>query len=813
MTKLQFYLFDISYKIVDEKPVVYLYGKTYDGRQVCVFDRTFKPYFYAVPKQGVQITDKIKQIEIDYSNEKFFVTSVESETKNVLGKKTQMLKVYVNLPKGVPLIKDILKDWEGINAVYEYDIRFERRYLIDRGIIPLSLITIEVEPAASKSRVPVFEAMGVPEMSDETAKNPRMLAVDIETYNPSEKRSNPEKDPIVMIGFYSENFEKVITWREFATKEGFIEFVKSEAELLERFKEVVESFKPDIITGYFSDGFDFPYLKTRAHKYKINLDIGLDFSELQVKGRYAAESEIRGIVHLDIFQFIRRVVSRSLKTDVLTLDAVAGELIGEQKKHVDMDKLAYIWDSGGHELENFCSYNLRDAQITYQLAIKLMPNIIELVKIVGLPIYDLTRMSFSQLVEWYIIKQAKQFNEIILNRPHFSQTEERLKRTYKAAFVYEPKPGLYNNIALFDFRSLYPTIIVSYNVSPDTMNCKCCEEKQKAPLEKNIWFCTRKKGFLPAILEDLVTRRMRVKEIIKQAGKDALLIARSEALKVLSNAFSGYLGFHAARWYSIECIESVTAWGRYHINDVISKAKAKGFEVLYGDTDSVFLLMGDKSKDTAEAFLNEVNAQLPNLMELELQGFYPTGLFVSAKLGSYGAKKKYALLGENGELIIKGFETIRRNWSPIAKETQRTVIEIILKTGDCERALEYVRGVIRGLKENKVSIAAVTINTQLQKSIGEYETIAPHVAAAKLMQEKGIDVGPGTLVRFVVCKGGGKIREKVKLPEDAQQSDYDSEYYIDNQIVPSIERLFSILGRTKEDLVGQKQSTLGSFVK
>ncbi len=814
MTRIQFYLLDIIYKTADSRPIIHLYGRTIDGKQICAIDTSFRPYFYAIPKSGAGAKDKIRKLELEYDHKKFHVVDVEVVSKYLIGQKKEALKIYVNLPKGVPLIKDILKDWDSIESVYEYDIKFTRRYLIDKGITPLSLIAVEGEIVSGKSKIPMIEIKGEPEISGESMQDMKVLAMDIETYNPRGKRSNPDKDPIIMIGLYSENFEKVITWKEFKTKETFIEFVKSEAELLERFKEAVESFKPDIITGYFSDGFDFPYILKRARKYKLEMDIGLDFSEPSLTGRAVAETKITGIIHLDIFQFIRRVISRSLKTDTYTLSAVTEELLGEQKAKVDIENLVEVWDKHLDELEAYCKYNLRDAQLTYDLCVKLLPNIIEFVKIIGLPIHDLTRMSFSQLVEWFIIKQTSNFNEIILNKPLFSQTEDRLKKSYQAAFVYEPKSGLYQNIAIFDFRSLYPSIIVSYNVSPDTMNCECCEEIQKAPLEtKRIWFCTKKKGFLPSILEDLITRRMRIKEIIKKSGNEPLLAARSEALKVLSNSFSGYLGFYAARWYSIECIESATAWGRYHINKLIDTAKEKGFDVLYGDTDSVFLLMGEKTRGQAEAFLEHVNSRLPGLMELEFDGFYPMGIFVNVKFGAYGAKKKYALLDENNKITIKGFETIRRNWSLIAKETQKHVIKIILETGQAEKALGHVRDVIADLKNNNIPIDKVILHTRLQKELDDYGTISPHVAAAKLMQEKGIDVGTGSVIKFIIGKGAGKIRDRIKLPEDSTQQDYDPDYYINNQVIPSVERLFSVFGYSNEDFTGQKQSTLGSFVK
>ncbi len=297
------------------------------------------------------------------------------------------------------------------------------------------------------------------------------------------------------------------------------------------------------------------------------------------------------------------------------------------------------------------------------------------------------------------------------------------------------------------------------------------------------------------------------------AKKDPMLVAREQSLKLLANSFYGYLGFFNARWYSIESARSVTAWGRYHIQRVIEKAKDEGFRVIYGDTDSVFLTLEGKKTDNAVKFVEKINRNLPGVMELEFEGYYPSGLFVSAKMGEAGAKKKYALLNNKGDIEIKGFETVRRNWSFVAKEVQKNVLKIILKENNPEKALKYVKKVINEMREHKVPLEKVVIHTQLQKEIGDYVAVGPHVAAAQIMKNKGIDVGPGTIIKFVVGKGKGRIKDKVKLPEDISQDDYDPEYYINNQILPSVDRIFDALGVDKKELTDKEgQKKLGSFL-
>ena len=305
---------------------------------------------------------------------------------------------------------------------------------------------------------------------------------------------------------------------------------------------------------------------------------------------------------------------------------------------------------------------------------------------------------------------------------------------------------------------------------------------------------------------------MRVKEILRTDESNVMLKARENGLKLLANSFYGYLGFAVARWYSLESARSVTAYGRYYIKKVISEAQAYKLRVIYSDTDSVFLTLDGKTKEEVMKFAEKVNLSLPGLMELEYEGLYPRGIFVSAKEGSYGAKKKYALLSEDGVIKIRGFETVRRNWSVIAKEVQEKVLEIILTKNDQQEAFAYVKNIIHDLRDNKIPLDKVIMYTQLQKDIGDYDSIAPHVAVAKKMQQKSILVGPGSMIKFIVTKGNGTIGERAKLVDEVKQNDYDPDYYVNNQIIPSVDKIFDILGYSKEELLESKdQSKLGEF--
>lgn len=824
MAKFQFYPTDLSYKVIRDRAAIYMYGRTTDGKQICIVDEDFEPYCYVVPKTTADMNtlkQRIKEVRDD-KKETFEVIKTETVTKIFGVKERTAIKVVTNLPKAIPTLKDQFRDLPDVESVVEADILYTRRYLIDKKIVPLLLTDVEAEALSNrteKTRVPIFKATSIQQTSNDTLSDLRILGFDIETYNPAGKVSDPERFPIVMIALYGaskgETFSKVITSKRFKTDHDYVEFVEGEAELIERFKELVAEYGPDILTGYYSDGFDFPYILKRASKYKIKIDINLDYEHpVSTRGKLSGV-ETTGIIHLDILSFIRRILSRKMKTDSFTLDNVAEELLGEKKDDVDIEKLAEYWDEASDKLSDFAKYNLKDAKLTFDLCEKVLPNIIELVKLVGQTIKDTSKMPFSQLVEWYLMRRSSDFNQFIPNKPGHKTLTERMHKRVQGAFVFEPVPGIYDNVVVFDFRSLYPSIIVSHNISIETLNCDCCTDTERVPIEGyDLRFCKKREGFFSSVLEDVIKRRMRVKEIMKNAdpAKKVFLDARQESLKVLSNSFYGYLGFFGARWYAKDCARSVTAYGRHYIHKVIDTAEAQGLRVLYSDTDSVFLHLGDKPEKEALKFADNINAELPGLMELEFEGRFPRALFVAIKDSELGAKKKYAMIDDNNNMTIKGFETVRRNVSNIAKDTQKEVIRILLKENNKEKAVNFVKDVIQRLKDKKIPTDQVIITTRLSKPIEQYDAIGPHVAAAKRLEKRGNEIYAGMKIEYVIVTGKEKIRDRAKLPDEVKDGQYDVDYYLNNQVLPALEQILDVFDEDIHEIAeGKEQSKLGSF--
>lgn len=211
-------------------------------------------------------------------------------------------------------------------------------------------------------------------------------------------------------------------------------------------------------------------------------------------------------------------------------------------------------------------------------------------------------------------------------------------------------------------------------------------------------------------------------------------------------------------------------------------------------------------KSQAQKFLKYLNSTLPESMELEYEGFYRRGFFVS--------KKRYAVI-EDGEIIAKGLELVRRDWAPIVKNTQKSVLMAILEEGNSDKAIAEVKKVLKKIKNGQVDKKEMIIHTQITKPLDQYKQVGPHVVAARKIEEHGIKVTRGTIIQYIIVKGKGSISQRAVPYEYSEGYEYDKDYYIHNQLIPAIERIMYSFGYTKKDLEdmarGEVQQSLDAF--
>ncbi len=512
-----------------------------------------------------------------------------------------------------------------------------------------------------------------------------------------------------------------------------------------------------------------------------------------------------GRVHVDMYTVVKFVsvvgaAEHLLKLNSYTLKNVYEAISDDKKISVEKKSIWKLWDGSDDDLELLAEYNLNDSYALMKVYTTFIPIMIELSRTTGNVLSDVSVSTTGQLVEYLLMRYARRYNEIIPNKPSEYEIEERLKNPIIGAYVKTPDPGIYENLAIFDFRGLYPSIIISHNIDPSTL-CADCKEYFESPTGAK--FDKNRKGISPMILELLINQRKEVKKAYKKDPNNIFLGSRSQALKITANSFYGYLGYARSRWYSRDCASSVTAWGRQYIAKTIEEAEKAGFKVIYGDTDSIVILLGSRSADEALAFLKAFNASLPGAMELELEDFFVRAVFVGKKneKAQAGAKKKYAMLSTSGRIKIRGFELVRRDWSSIARETQRKVLETILREGSAEQAAEIVKDVVQRLRSGSVPLKELAINTQLRKGMDKYDSKSPELSAAKKAVEAGVkskDEVEHAVISYVITSHGNSVSDKAELEEMAK--DYDADYYINSQVMPAVMKILKELNYSEDEL-------------
>lgn len=581
--KTKFIPVDYDYFDFEGRNYAKIIGRDDAGKRVCLID-SCDVYFWAVLRDNVnekqiqKLKDRIEKIQLSIKGRRTKVENVELHSKKFLGKEVKALKIFATNYKDLHDIADEL-GMDEIEKRRGYDLGFVTHYIIEKKIVPLNWYEIEGEILNNSQEfggidsaldVDLCVKLTSSKEIDKREFSPKVLAFDIET---DEFRIG--KGKILMISLISDNFKKVITWKRVKEKIDFVEYVKDEAELIEKFVEYVKKISPDFITGYFSDGFDMPYLKARAEENGVKLSIGLDGSQPIFHRGNILTCKVDGIVHIDLLRFVNTAYSQYMQSETLSLNDVAKEFLGDTKKGFEFKSTSEMSES---DWKDYFGYNLHDSTLTYKLFLKFWPDLLEFSRVMQEPTFDVSRNGMSKNVEDYIIHNLSKFNEIPEKRPgHDEIGKRRVREKYEGAFVFQPTPGLYEDVVFFDFTSYWPSIIVTFNLSSSTL----LEKKEKDSLEVNIGndkiYFSKKPGFFPEMLKEIILLRKKYKAELKKK-EDAITKARSNAFKLLANASYGYQGFFGARYYCPEASAATTSISRDFIKKMIEDIDKSKFK-------------------------------------------------------------------------------------------------------------------------------------------------------------------------------------------------------------------------------------------
>ena len=768
---LDFWLLDLNHEAHEGRSAIWLWGVTHDDKRVLVIDANFQAYFYLLPKRDQNIDQLKERIEKEKPHPS--VDGAVIEQKKRLGKERQVLRVFCRDPETLEKCARECVKQLGVETSFEEKLRYSIKYQIEFEIRPCQWYKVEgtqssIDPEKHHvDKVFVTSEHPTP-IPKENAPKLRLLSFSILAFSPTGSPS-PSRDPV-----------RLVAWK---TKENKADTIRSEKnsddELIEGFSKIQQESDPDVVFSFGGNTFDWPYLIKRANKTKAKLSVGRD--DGPARQSLYGHFSLTGRANVDLLDFSQDLYDVKIKT----VENVA-RYLGVEASTPAIDETEY-YDRWTHQDRSGLVEQMK-AQATsiFNVGEDALDYALQLSNLSALPPDQVLAAAVGFRVDNYMMLEAHKLGELIPGR------EELNIIPYKGAIVLEPSVGLHDNVAVLDFSAMYPSLIVKYNISPDTLVNQGSDGVFEVP-EVGHHFRKNPPGFYKIVLSQLIASRQAAKrEAAKRprgTPEHKILKAREKATKVITNATYGYAGWAGSRWYSREVAESAAALGRDTINRSIDIAKNLGLKVLYGDTDSLFVEYEEK---LVNQFIKEIDKNLG--LEINLGQLYKRILFTEAK-------KKYAGLLDDGELDVVGMEAIRGDWSNLARNVQNEVLKLVLQDGNPARARSYVTSLIKDLESAKVPKSSLVIWKTLTKRPDEYEVNAPHVEVARKMAKEGWPVTVGDKVGFIITKKPGKLYQKAEPHFKVSLDQVDYEYYVHNQIIPAATRVLEVFGIAEKDLL------------
>ena len=686
-------------------------------------------------------------------------------------------RVEVASPGDVPLWRERLSA-AGIPC-FEADVRFAYRLLIDRGLRG----SVEIEgPARSGAGADVL--FDDPRLAPgDWSPRLTVLSLDLET--------DPAGREIYSIALAGCGAAEVLlrTPPGSSCPDGALP-CPTERELLAALARRVREIDPDVLTGWNVVDFDLAVLERAAARCGLTLELGRGPGPLRVRSadRGPSRAVLPGRLVLDGIELLRGAFVRM---ESYALDAVARQVLGRRKTIVSDDRAGEIRRLFREDRQALVEYNLNDAQLVLGILehLGLVELAVERSRLTGLPpdrvaasiaAFDL--LYLSELARRAIVAPSVSAAPV----PDFSTA---------GGHVLEPLPGLYRNVAVLDFKSLYPSLIRTFQIDPLGWLPGGAAGSDAIVAPNGAAF-RREPGILPSLLDRLVPRR----EAARAAGDRVA----DQAIKILMNSFYGVLGTPACRFASPELANAITGFGREVLIWSKRRIEELGHRVLYGDTDSLFVLLGLDDAAGAERLGRELARRVTDelgrhvwetwrvesRLELEFERLYERLLLPHLRHGAAGARKRYAgLVLEQGRRRVRftGLEVVRRDWTPLARRVQRVLYRRLFTDRPVE---EYLRAVVRDVRAGRLDRLLV-YRKALRRKLGAYAAAAPpHVAAARKLRGR-----PGRIVEYVITAAG---------PEPAAErvSPIDREHYVQRQVRPVAEPVLSLLGLDFDRVVG-----------
>ncbi|MGE5350796.1 MAG: DNA polymerase II [Acidobacteriota bacterium] len=565
---------------------------------------------------------------------------------------------------------------------------------------------------------------------------------------------------------------------------GELRLYKTEKDLLKNFLYWFKSADPDIIIGWHVIGFDLMFLENKARDLQLPFDISRGtgrprLTERKMGGYFAY---IPGRVVLDGPPTLR---SAFYSFEDFKLETVAQELLGKGKTIApDEDKIGEIERYFSEDKHKLAEYNLQDAVLVTEIFSKT-----------GLIDLCVKRSQISGLMMDQLSKMTQAFDNFYLPRLHRAgfvapdSNDIKAQENLAGGYVIDPRPGIYDNVIVMDYKSLYPSIIETFKIDPLSMILS----EENTILTPGGYNFSKTRHILPEYIGSLMLKRAKAKK-----SKNKHL---AQAIKILMNSFYGVMGAYGCRFFHPYLPNAITSTGQWLLLESKKFFEEKGYEIVYGDTDSLFVKLkngeGEKADVLGEELAQKMNLywkeriekefSLESFLEIEFEKHYSRFILTPARGGEMGAKKRYAgLIRSEGKssLEFTGMEIVRSDWTRLAKEFQQELYSRIFNEEDAgDWIRNFVDEVNHGIHDEKL-----VYRKRLRKDVDLYtKNTPPHVKAARLTNTSS------GIIRYVMTKRG-------PVPIELDHRDYDYQHYIDKQIKPIADSVLGLLGQSFDTL-------------
>lgn len=672
---------------------------------------------------------------------------------------------------------------------YESDVRPNERYLMERFINGEVLIHGPCENIAgtrvfhnpqlkAKDRsdiIPVFDVMS---LDIETSMGNDLYSIAIHQVGQCEYKK------VYMVDTKNEYRNDELT-----------SFFDSEKSLLISFINEFKKFDPDLVVGWHVIGFDFKFLENKCLQYGLKLSLGRDGSQVRIRERKGAGwfGSIAGRQIIDGPPTLRAAF---YQFENFKLDTVATEVLGANKDITEtgMDKVEEISRRFHEDKHSLAKYNILDCTLVLDIYKKL--------EIVA---HLFRRVQLSGMLMDRLASSTRSFDHLYLPRLHrkgfvAGNTLDIDKESSSlGGLVIEGTKGLHENVVVLDFKSLYPTIIKTFKIDPFS---RLKGDINSTILKNGVSF-SKTEHILPEQIDFLLRQR----EVAKHRHDKNL----SQAVKILMNSFYGVMGSGGCRFYHADLATSITSTGQWLLNESMNYARSNGYEVVYGDTDSVFIKLkfldvSNKDKaatELARKLTNHLSEKIKrefdveSFLEMEYEKCFSKLFIPGSRSSDLGAKKRYAGIFENGELYFSGMEFVRSDWTKAAKNFQ---FEIYKRFFHDESINEYIKEYVGRLKSGEFDKDLI-YTKRLSKDISEYtKSTPPHVKAAKLLLEKEPHKNIRKVDYLMTLHG--------PVPIELSPDNIDYQHYIDKQLSPVATDVLKFKNISFDDIVMGSQMSL-----